>query len=56
MDDKQLARICSRADEVREIAQGIFDKAERRVVLKFVADAKKLAAKLSHADASRPTK
>jgi hypothetical protein len=32
-----------RASKVRNIAQGIFDKTERGVVLKFVADAEKLA-------------
>jgi hypothetical protein len=31
-----------RAAQVREIAEGIFDKTERRVVLQFVADAERL--------------
>lgn len=34
-----------RAAKIREIAQGIFDKGERRTVLTFVADAEKLVAK-----------
>ena len=42
-DDKKAARIMKRAQTVREIAQGIFDRTERRVVMKFVSDAAKLA-------------
>jgi hypothetical protein len=33
-----------RADKVREIAQGVFDKGERRFILRFVSDCEKIAA------------
>ena len=46
-DAKKIARISKRAATVREIARGIFDKSERRVVLKFVSDAARLAEHLS---------
>jgi hypothetical protein len=35
------ATLCNQAAEVRRIAQGIFDKNERRIVLHFVADSVK---------------
>ena len=40
---KKALRICTRATKVREIARGIFDLSERRIVLKFISDAAKLA-------------
>jgi hypothetical protein len=40
---KCRASFSRRAGKVRNIAKGIFDKTERRIVLKFVADAEKLA-------------
>lgn len=44
MQDKDfVAEFGRRADKVREIAEGIFDKTERRFLLKFVADCQKLA-------------
>jgi hypothetical protein len=39
-----LATFLGRANEVRLIAQGIFDNGERAAVLKFVDDCEKLAA------------
>lgn len=43
--DKDVAAdFCRRADIVREIAKGIFDKTDRRFVQKFVSDSEKLAA------------
>lgn len=42
-DAKKAARIGKHAPKVREIARGIFDRSERRVVLKFISDAAKLA-------------
>jgi hypothetical protein len=45
-DAKKAARISSHAAKVREIARGIFDMSERRIVMKFVSDAAKLAAHL----------
>ena len=45
MQDKvAVAEFHRRADKVREIAVGIFDKAERRFLLKFVKDCEKLVA------------
>ena len=45
MQDKDAAaEFHRRAEKVREIAQGIFDQTERRLVLKFVADSEKLVA------------
>jgi hypothetical protein len=39
MDDKEMiAAFFLRSEAVRQIAMGIFDKAEREVVLKFVAE------------------
>ena len=35
--------LCGQAAEVQRIAQGIFDKGERRTVLRFVAEAMKLS-------------
>jgi hypothetical protein len=32
-----------RAKKIRQIARGIFDKAEREILLKFVSDSEKLA-------------
>jgi hypothetical protein len=43
-DTEALAIVSSRADKVREIANGIFDKGERRIVVNFVAAAEKVAA------------
>jgi hypothetical protein len=40
-----------RAAEVREIAQGIFDKTERRKVLQLVSDYEKLARKITRQEA-----
>jgi hypothetical protein len=39
------AEFFQRANKVRKIARGIFDKTERRIVLKFVRDGEKMAAK-----------
>jgi hypothetical protein len=39
-----------RATEIRKIAQGIFDKAERKILLTFVDDCEKLAAENARAD------
>jgi len=50
-DTKALKIVGSRADEVRAIAKGIFDKGERRVVLRFVAAAQKVAAERARAKA-----
>jgi hypothetical protein len=48
MQDKKLAvKIHQRADEVRTIAKGIFDKAERKILLKFVSDSENLAAEIA---------
>jgi len=45
MQDKDpAAKFFHRANEVRKIARGIFDKKERRFLLKFVRDSEKLAA------------
>jgi hypothetical protein len=45
MQDKGAAAdFCRRAGIVREIAMGIFDKTDRRFVLKFVSDSEKLTA------------
>jgi hypothetical protein len=38
MTDKTAVTFRSRAADVREIAQGIFDNKERRAVLKLVAE------------------
>ena len=43
-DTEALVIVGSKADEVRHIAEGIFDKGERRTVLNFVAAAEKVAA------------
>lgn len=43
--DEALASFSVRTATVRKIAQGIFDRAERRVVLELLMDAEKLAAK-----------
>ena len=57
---KCRADFSRRAEKVREIADGIFDHAERSVVLRFVSDAEKLArvapprAILSAINASKP--
>lgn len=46
MQDKVSAdEFYHRAKKVREIAKCIYDKGERRVLLKFVRDSEKLAAK-----------
>ncbi len=41
---KKRAKFSQRAVRVRDIAQGIYDKTERRVVLNFVTDAERLVA------------
>jgi hypothetical protein len=43
-DSEALAIVGSKSDEIRKIAQGLFDKTERRVVMDFVAAAEKVAA------------
>lgn len=43
-DTEALSFIGTKADEVRELAAGIFDKAERVAVLNFVQAAEKVAA------------
>jgi hypothetical protein len=46
MQDKQIdTEFYHLTMEVRKIAQGIFDKTERRVLLKFVKDCEKLVAR-----------
>ena len=40
-------KIKARVIEVREIAKGIFDHKERRVILRLVADYEKLARKMA---------
>ena len=47
-DDGTAANFHSRADEVRKIAQGVFDNSERQTLLQFVADFEKLAAENAH--------
>lgn len=42
-DEEKIVNFRDRANKVREIAQGVFDKAERRFILRFVADSEKLA-------------
>ena len=44
LDKDEAAEFRRRAAKVREIAQGIFDETERRLVLKFVSDSEKLVA------------
>jgi hypothetical protein len=44
-DKTPPATLLSQAAEVRRIAEGIFDKGERRVVLRFVAESVKLSKK-----------
>ena len=45
MQDKgSLTEFYHRAEEIRKIAQGIFDKTERKILLKFVKDCEKLVA------------
>ena len=45
MQDKvTVAEFHRRANRVREIAKGIFDKTERRFLMKFVSDCEKLVA------------
>jgi hypothetical protein len=39
-----LTPIETRTAEIRQIAKGLFDKTERRALLRFVADFEKLAA------------
>jgi hypothetical protein len=38
MADREMARLQVQAAKVREIAQGLYDHRERRVVLAYVAD------------------
>lgn len=52
-DEKKAARIKSRTAKVREIARGIFDRSERRIIMKFVSDAAKLAEHLASPSESR---
>jgi hypothetical protein len=43
MEDKEaVANFYRRADMVREIAKGIYDRTDRRFVRKFVSDSEKL--------------
>lgn len=50
MQDKgTVAAFHRRADEVRKIAEGIFDKTERRTLLRFVDDCEKLVAENARA-------
>lgn len=42
-DKKAESQFYRRADEVREIAKGLFDRAEREIVMQFVEEAEKLA-------------
>jgi hypothetical protein len=45
MEDKEAdSQFHRRANKVREIAKGIFDKTERRFLMKFVSDCEKLVA------------
>jgi hypothetical protein len=46
-DEKLAAKFQQRAAEVRTIAKGIFDKAERQTLLRFVNDSEKLAAEIA---------
>jgi hypothetical protein len=39
---EKAANFHDRAKKVREIARGLFDKTERRIVLRFVADSEKV--------------
>jgi len=39
--NEKIADFLDRAEKVREIARGLFDQAERRIVLRFVADSLK---------------
>jgi hypothetical protein len=43
-DKDKVADLHSRAVKVREIAKGIFDRNERRFILRFVADSVKITA------------
>ena len=48
MRDKSLAvELQRQAGEIRTIALGIYDNAERQILLKFVKDSEKLAAAMS---------
>jgi hypothetical protein len=51
-DSEALAIIASRGSDVREIANGIFDKEDRRTVLNFVSAAEKVAAERTRTRAS----
>ena len=44
-----IAEFHRRADKVRKIAEGIFDKTERRTLLRFVDDCEKLVAEYARA-------
>lgn len=44
LDIEKLADFHRRADEVRKVAEGIFDTGERAVVLQFVDDSETIAA------------
>jgi hypothetical protein len=41
-DKEKVAEFRRRADEIRAIARGIFDKGERQALLEFVEDCEKL--------------
>jgi hypothetical protein len=41
---EKIEEFQDRADKVREIARGVFDKGERRFILRFVDDCEKIAA------------
>jgi hypothetical protein len=50
MQDKEtVAEFHRRAEEVRKIAESIFDKTERQTLLRFVDDCEKLAAENARA-------
>jgi hypothetical protein len=44
-DKTRPTRYSSRADEVRRIAQDIYDKKERRILMRFVAEYENLSKK-----------
>ena len=53
-NDKKIARICARASDIRQIAEGVFDRKERETLLNFVADAEGLAQNVAKSSASEP--
>jgi hypothetical protein len=49
MQDKvPVTEFYRRAMEIRRVAEGIFDKTERKTLLRFVSDCEKLAAENAH--------